>query len=279
MSNLESAKELLVKAAKELPKNTIAKAANNFFKTINADDAFSFSLNNLKVPFKTNDPMVKQIIDEFHLQNPENMIRFMIEWHFAQLEHISENYSDIQKLDLIGSRSFVDGAKRTFKKAIKNPQDKKDLLKQVSVDLDRGAAQLEEKALYYINKVREVDNRGKAAFFFKAAVSVKQIDTYNHCAKAAIEAAKEAMNLQMLIASELDWDISDTIEAFEDFKQSILSGDNCSLMHAYDDEADDKNGFWVTITNKLDNAIDTAGVLTKYIESTDEDDYDNIDFN
>ncbi len=279
MSNLESAKQLLVKSAKELPKNTIVKAANNFVKTINADEDFSFSLKNFRVPFKTNDPLVEQIIDEFHLQNPENMVRFMIEWHFAQLEHVSENFDELKEIDLINSLSFVKGARRTFMRAIKNPQVKKTLLEQVSVDLDRGAAQLEEKALYYINKVREVDNRGKAAFFFRAKVSVKQIDTYNHCAKAAIEAAKEALNLQVLIASELDWDIDDAIEAFEDFKLSILSGDNCSLMHAYDDEADDKDGFWVTITNKLDNAIDTADVFTEYIENTDEDDYDNIDFN
>ena len=89
-------------------------------------------------------------------------------------------------------------------------------------------------------------------------------------------------NLLIAIESALHLDTQSTIEEMEDFQSKILAGDNCSLMHAYDD--DKSTEFWTTLSDQFDNAIDNSDLLTDFLSSSKENedefiDYDNIDFN
>ena len=52
--------------------------------------------------------------------------------------------------------------------------------------LDQGLPQLEDKAIYYVNQIRAIDNRPKISFFVRAKLDIKKVDLNNHCAKAAI---------------------------------------------------------------------------------------------
>lgn len=274
MANLEPAKKLLVKATKGLSEIDVQKAAKEFVPANSA-----FNLNNFKVPFVTTDPYIEEIIDEFQLRDPEKMIRFLVKGHFAALESIKDGFADSQEIDLINSISYVGGAKRTYKRAIANPQSKTKLLEDITKDLDRGLEQLQQKAFFYISKIREIDNRPRISFFLKAKLDLKKVDTNNHCAKAAIKAVIEAVNLQTAIAAELGWNIDDSISSFEDFKNKLLGGDNCSLMHAYDDEAESE--YWIKLPQLLDNVLDTADTLQDFLNSTEDSDFDfdNIEYN
>lgn len=275
MANLEPAKELLVKAAKGLSEIDVQKAAKEV-----APANSSLNLTNFKVPFATTDPYVKEIIDEFQLRDPEKMIRFFVEAHFAELESIKDGFADLQEIDLINSISYVGGARRTYKKAIANPQSKTKLLEDISSRLDQGLEQLQEKAILYIEKIRDIDNRPRLSFFGKAKLDLKKVDTNNHCAKAAVKAVVEAVHLQMAIAAELGWNIDDSVtEPFEEFKYRLLGGDNCSLMHAYDDEAESE--YWLKLPQLLENVLDTADTLQDFIDNTEDSDFDfdNIEYN
>lgn len=277
MANLEPAKELLVKAARGLSEIDVQKGAKELVSTSKSN----FNLSNFKVPFLTSDPDVEKIIDELQLRDPEKMIRFLVESHFSAFDSIREGVYDLQQTDMINSVSFVGGAKRSYKRAIANPQSKNKLLEEASTHLDQGLEQLQEKALFYIEKIREIDNKSRIKFFFKGKDSgVKAVDSHNHCAKSAVKAVIEAVNLQMAIAAELGWDIDSSVTVpFEDFKYRLLGGDNCSLMHAYDDEAESE--FWLKLPQILDNALETADTLQDFLDSTEESDfdYDNIEFN
>lgn len=280
MANLEPAKELLVKTAKGLSDTVVQKAAKELVPTLKPAKDVTLDLSNFKVPFVTSDPDVENIIEEFQLRNPEKMIRFMVETHFAELESIKDGFADLQEIDLINSISTVSGAKRTYKRAIANPQSKTKLLEDVSTHLDKGIEQLQEKTILYINKIREIDNRPRLSFFGKAKLDLKKVDTNNHCAKSATRAVIEAINLQMAIAAELGWDIDSSVTMpFEDFKDRLLGGDNCSLMHAYDDEAESE--FWLKLPQVLENALDTADTLQNFLNSTEDSDFDfdNIEYN
>lgn len=276
MANLEPAKELLVKTAKNLSAPIMQKAAKEIVPANSA-----FDLSNLKIPFVTSDPAVEEIIDEFQLRDPEKMIRFLVEAHFSAFDSIREGIYDLNEIDMINSVSFVGGAKRSFKRAIANPQSKNDQLNKVSSDLDRGLEQLQDKAFFYIEKIRAIDNQPRVKFFFKGKDSgIKAVDSHNHCAKAAVKAVIEAVNLQSAIAAELGWDIdSSVIIPFEDFKHRLLGGDNCSLMHAYDDEAESE--FWLKLPQMLEEALDTADTLQNFLDSTEagDFDFDNIEYN
>lgn len=270
MANLEPAKNLLVKAARGLSEIDIQKAAKELALSLKS---------NFKVPLVASDPYVEEIIDEFQLRNPEKMIRFLVEAHFAELESIKDGFADLQEIDLINSISFVGGAKRTYKKAIANPQSKTKLLEDITVHLDQGLEQLQEKAIFYIAKIREIDNRPRISFFSKAKPDLKKVDTNNHCAKTAVKAVVEAVNLQIAIAAELGWNIDDSISSFEDFKHRLLGCDNCSLMHAYDDEAESE--YWLRLPQSLDNVLDTADALQDFLDTTEDSDFDfdNIEYN
>lgn len=281
MANLEPAKELLVKTAKNLSAPIMQKAAKEFVPTLTGTQGLSFNVADFKIPLVTSDPDVKRIIDEFQLRDPEKMIRFLAEAHFAAFDSIREGIYDLNEIDMINSVSFVGGAKRSYKRAIANPQSKKKLLEDVSVHLDQGLEQLQDKAFFYIEKVRAIDNKSRIKFFFKGKDGgIKAVDSHNHCAKSAVNAVIEAVNLQSAIAADLGWNIDDSvIIPFEEFKYRLLGGDNCSLMHAYDDEAESE--FWLKLPQLFENTLDTADILQDFLGSTEagDFDFDNIEYN
>lgn len=278
MANLEPAKRLLVKAAKGLSEIDVQKGAKELVSASRSD----FNLLNFKVPLVTSDPEVEKIIDEFQLRDPEKMIRFLVEAHFSAFDSMREGIHDLQVLDMINSISYIEGAKLSYGDVMSNTKSKsKLLLEETSRQLNQGLAQLQEKTFFYINKIRAIDDKTRIKFFLKGKDGgIEAVDSYNHCAKTAVKGVIEAVNLKMAIAAELKWDIDrSVIKWFEDFKKRLLGGDNCSLMHAYDDEA--KSEYWLKLPQMLDNALETADTLQDYLDSTEDSDfdYDNIEFN
>lgn len=275
MANEEKIKELLKNLTTGLSQNAMEKVVN----MIPMLSKKGVDLSKMQVPFLTNDKNVEKFINEFQLRDPQKLIRFMVEWHFATLEHFSADNNDIKVLDIINSCAFVKSAKMKYNRALDNENDKKYYLLEASNNLDMGISQLGEKAIFYIDKIREIDNRKQPEFFFKALLSLININTFDHCAKLAIELTIEAIKLQIAIAGELNHNIKSEKKIFEDFKHSVLKDDNYLLMHAYAPKAN--KDFWHNLPNLLDKSIETVDLLNdlKGNDESEDFNFDDIKFN
>ncbi len=276
MADLKKATKFFTTTAKDVSIDSLKTAAKDF------PAIKSIDLSKINVPMLTNDKTAQKFIKENQLYRLDNLIRFYVMAHFAQFDSVYEGIERLQEQDLINAASEVKAARRTYERGMENPDDKKHWLDAAAQELDKAFAKLEDKAMSYINGIRNIDsarNKNRFMGFLKSHGDLSKVDSNNHCARAAVNAIVEAVNLQILISAQLGTNIKNSvIRPFEEFKASVLSGDTCRLMNDYDDASDE---FWLKQPERLNNAIDTADMLNEMIEESDSEDFefDNIEFN
>lgn len=277
MADLKKATQFFTTAVKDVNINSIKTAAKNLPANGGID------LSKITIPMVTNDKTAQKFIEENELYKLDKLISFYVMAHFAQFASVYEGFSDLKELDLGNAVSKIDAAKNYYQQGMDNPDEKKGDLNTAAHDLGEAFSVLKGKVNFYINGIRNVDSaRSKNRFmgFLKSHGDLSKVDSNNHCAKAAVNAIMEAINLQILISAELGTNIKNSVlRPFEEFKASLLSGDTCKLMHDYDDEPESE--FWLKLPNRIDNAIDTADMLNEMLENRDNEDFDfdNIEFN
>lgn len=271
MNTIDETIKVFTNLAKEFDRKELIKAHEKVFSFVEGVEKY-------EIPILTDDENVKKYIKEFELQKPQNMISFFVEANFSAFESIHESIDVLSLSDLANSISKVDVAKRQIDMALANPKLKDNKLLTAQDNLLEASGELERKIEINIEQIRKIDNRGKWQFFLKSAVSVEKIDTYCYIARYALDALIKAFNLQILIAEYMgDIDINKSVlQPFDDFvDKTILSGDTCTLMHAYD--KDKENGYWLNIRKKIMEIRNENINLATYVEDY-EDDYDDIDF-
>ena len=275
MVDLDKAKEFIVTAAKGVSQTSIQTAVKNI------GGLESFDLSSFSIPIVSSDPNVNKIVEELGLRNPENLIKLFVEAHFAQFDCIHLQFSDLKNLDMGNFTSQVRAAKKKIIRGMDNPSDKKHWLNEAANQLYDVIDALEDKVLnIYIPGIRKIDNtrNNRLLGFVRSKFDLSMVDDNNHCAKAAVDAITEAVNLQILISAELGDKIERSVlKPFDNFKSKLLSGDNCKLMHDYDDDSETE--FWLKLPDKIDHAFETAALLESTLETDDGLDYDNIEFN
>lgn len=235
-------------------------------------------LSNIRVPVLTDDEQVRKCVEKYNLNNPKNMIRFFVEASFATIEQIHDTYIASEEQKLQETISKIDSAKRKIIHGIDNPQEMRDKFIAAQNAMFDVAAELEEKFKSYVEEIRVVDNMPKKQSFFKAHLLIKKVDSADQSAKKIIDALIKIIGIQTMVANQLGQNISNSVVIpFQNFVQeSILKGNTCDLLHAYD--SDKENEFWHRIPEK----IDTVGVFPKQLEDFssqfDEED-EEIDFN
>lgn len=301
MANLGFAKEVIKSTLKYLPElNTISskEKTNNLVKIENTKlpNWIDKLISNLPKDIPE-DNMVMEIINTCKLRNPENMVRFLVELHFAQLESIYDNFSTIVELDLINSLSFVKAAKDDLKNAFSesNTLEKERQLKSIRTDLNKGYSQLTDKALLYIQQVETISKRNFFGYIVHSISDLKTAKTSTKCAKVAINAIIETVNIQNTIAAELN-DNNYKLSDYESFKNQLTRGGenayNLLMMRFDDTEKSPKKtktksgeiitwGYWGKLPDLLSGPVETSKMLNKYIDNTDNSDlnFDNIIFN
>lgn len=276
MADLKKATKFFTTTAKDVSIDSLKTAAKDF------PAIKSIDLSKINVPMLTNDKTAQKFIKENQLYRLDNLIRFYVMAHFAQFDSVYEGIERLQEQDLINAASEVKAARRTYERGMENPDDKKHWLDAAAQELDKAFAKLEDKAMSYINGIRNIDsarNKNRFMGFLKSHGDLSKVDSNNHCAKAAVNAIVEAVNLQILISAQLGTNIKNSVlRPFEEFKASVLSGDTCRLMNDYDDASDE---FWLKQPERLNNAIDTADMLNEMLEERNGEDFDfdNIEFN
>lgn len=261
--------------ASHLPDNAVKQGIQAISDTEN------ISLSNISIPILTNDEDIKQFILEYKLQKPENMIKFFVESYYSNLECIIDSVNDLKLLNVIDSSSKIETAKNLFESASHmNEYDKRQILINAYTNLLEGINQLQDKTLMFIEKIREVDNMPKWKFILQSVLLLKEVDSNIKCIKKTVMAVIEARKMQMVIATELGYDIDEmVISQYENFKTKILSNNNFQLLQGYDDES--YKAFWSKLPEEMEKTIETGKTIDAYLESAESDDeidYDNIVF-
>ena len=269
MDKLEKAVEVVQKIADRYDESAMQKARDK----MSLLDIGEHVIKNGRIPIMTNDKDVKAFIKKFQLYKPENMIRFFVEANFAAFESTKESINKLNKTILSGIISKIPAAKDHIADAVKHKEDEEKELEAAKNLLDEAIANLQQQITNNIENIREIDNRSKWQFFLKSRVSLTDIDTYVGCAALSLQVLVQAVEAQRQIVAlkKRTDDPASVVRCRRFVEEKILSGDTCSLMHAYD--KDKEKGFWLKIEHVCQNIIQDKNELAEYV-----DEYDEIDF-
>jgi len=218
------------------------------------------------------------------------LVQFLMELHLATIDELTASDNFLKELHLNNSAvAPLKAVKKAFRRSANNPAEAERLLRNASDRLTEIIEVLQGQVTLYINEIRKHDGMSRLEFFLKSWISLKTVDTNVRCAKTAMKAVLEAVELQLTIFTQLGIDASTDVEAFQEYTHNILTGDNCRLMHAYDEN--NKDEFWLTLPSQMTEALkryDAIQLLmeeSRHAESSETDwdiseiDFDDIDYN
>lgn len=261
--NLDKAKNIFTAAAKNVSPQVLEKL-----------DGISELLQ------ISGDPEVVKFIVKNGLNRPDNMVKFLVQLHFEELECIMDRFSELEKHDLDNYTAQITEAKYKIIHGLDNPDDTKQWLDSATDVLYHTLAALYKKTKEsYIQAIRDVAAKKRLQRVFYR----HKVDANNFCAKEAAEAIIAAVSIQTAIAAKLGTNINlSVIEPFNEFKSWMLSDDICALMHDYDKESNDESSFWNELPERMECVLDTKKDLDDMMASTDENesdfDFDNIEY-
>lgn len=265
-------KKFITNAQKYLPENVVKKAVSVIPEN---------QITNFKIPIFTTDVEVIKFINEYHLDKPENMIRFFVELYFENLVYIADAFNELKEIDQDKAISYIESAKNTYLQAKEtvSKERKENLIAHAQSELNRAIAILRSKVMHYINEQHKIDSMNRFVRALKAKQIVRNIDSNNNLAKEAIRAIMSAVSLQFAIAHEIENDnFNKTIIApYDSFKSELLSNGNPIFMYDYDKDYNDV--FWTNLADIM-NTINTAAEITIDLSDCDDDDidYENLSF-
>ncbi len=263
-------KKFIISTQKYLPENVVKKAVS----VIPGNQTTNFRL-----PIFTTDRDVLKFIYEYHLDRPENMIRFFVELYFENLVYIADAFNELKELDQDKAIAYIESAKNTYQQAKESVSNerKENLIVNAQAELNRAIAILKSKVMHYINEQRKIDGMNRLVRTLKAKQIVRNIDSNNNLAKEAVRAIMSAVSLQFAISHEIENDkFNKTIIApYDSFKSELLSNGNPLFMYDYDKDFND--GFWTNLEDIM-NTVNTAAEITMDLSDYNNDniDYENL---
>lgn len=274
----EKAVELFKSTATMMPTQIVQKAASAMSKT-------NVTSTDIKVPILTNDSEVRKFVEEFELYKLDNMVKFIFEGVAEQFKVVVQSVNVGNKNNMIDSINYISDSKDLYElaesaKKSGDLDDAKDDYKKARDELIHGINLLAAKATNYIDEIRKIDNRPRWQYFLRANLERGNVECYNNLAKEAVNAILSGCQLLFAVADNLsEKEVVFSHKKFDEIKDNLLSGDNCSLMHAYDKNKESE--FWTTLADKFDIAMSTSNMLTDFVsacQSEDDIDYDEVDY-
>lgn len=271
MSTTKEAAKLLKSAVKDMAAPVYETAISTY--TGNADIVPS-----VKIPFemipgaKTKELM--PYIKEYGLDDPQNMINFLIELHFACFDSVNDGIDSIRGDILDTTISAIRSAKKLLKYDARNSEKNDDKLSECISKLSDAQSDLEMKIKRYVSEINAIDNRTGMAFFVRAKVDLKKVDNTIALATAALQAYIEAANLLTFIGIKKGVDVSNFIEDTEDYINSLRDNKSISLMAAYDKAKDDTYWNSANLQSSIEGIRDVSDELQELIDDYEEDDDD-----
>lgn len=232
---------------------------------------------------------IKPYIDEFKLNDPKNMIKWLIDIHFAGIESINDSVSAVRR-DLLSSEiGTISAVKdkiatdndKNFNKNLEKPEFKAISTLENSkyeFELMKVIGTLEDRIKNYIKEINDIDNLHPFIFFLQANFNKKKVDTDVQLTKASLKAYFEALNIYMVIANQNYRRQSNIkVNQYLEKKRDFIKGLSFSLLLAYDKEKDES--FWNSSVKlkEIDKIKSISKNLSEYLlcEEEKEIDFEN----
>lgn len=274
------------KEAAKLLKNAVKDISAPIYE--NALSTYTSNANlipSLRIPFEmipsSKTKEIMPYIKEYGLDNPENLINFMIELHFSCFDSVNDGISNIRGDLLDTTISAIESVKKLLKYAERNQSEKEEKLSECITKLSDAQSDLEMKIRRYVSEIEKVDNRTGIAFFVRAKVDISKVDANIQLATAALRAYIEAANLLTFIGIKKGVDVETFLDSTEKYIESLRDKKSISLMAAYDIKKDDTYWNSANIQSSIDGIRSISEELIELIEDSDDEDFDlenNVNF-
>jgi hypothetical protein len=216
---------------------------------------------------KIKDDDILQIAKQLELDKPENMFCFVVNFYMSALDDIDREINNLKRYEIHSIIAQVQSAVRKFEYGMDNPGQRQIKFNTAQDNLFDATELLQCQIRNLVNEIREVDNRDKWNFFFKAATSLKNVDTNMYLIRLAINALEQAANLQVVIAAQLGADIDKSVIApYRTFWQELFDSNTCELLDAYETKDRRKDKFFLKLPEHLEKVYSLNNTYIQYKE-------------
>ena len=182
--------------------------------------------------------LIKAPIEEFGLDDPKKLIKWLVDLHFAEIESINEGIGSIRNDLLTSVISDVASIKDQILD-LNETDDKNHWYKNYADKMICILRNLEGKVKDYLNEVKRIDSLPRYKYFLKANFNKTKVTNSVELGKAALEAYFESLIIYSVLANERG-NIGAKKQRFDDAYKFIDSL-GINYFKAYDK---DKSPFW-----------------------------------
>lgn len=265
-------------------KNEFARKAIGLIKTVvvnhngSVKDIITQRESNNQIEFSlsafTDDESVIEFMKTYDLTNPQKIIKFFVDVHFATIESIFDNLGEIEQ-DIIEVNGLASIKDAEIKYEQKKYQDAEN-------DLIHGFSVLNLAITKCVTRIRNIDNLKGLEFAIKAVFgNRKRSETATTLARMSVNGFFEIIKLNTIMYSELKAFVDNPPDNVlyskcNELMKYLLSGDTCRLMHSFDKN---KDGFWLNLPDKIKEIQNENAELRAFFDTIDDNDiesYENI---
>ena len=210
--------------------------------------------------------LVIPYIKEFGLDDPRNMMKYLVDLYFAGFESINDGIASVRN-DLLSSTISRAKAITDNIKTINVFDDKNGLTKKYMDQITEVIADLEEKIRNYSYEIKCIDDLPRYKFFLQANFNKSKVKHNIAFTKAAIQAYIESLYIYGILSNERINSQSDKsiCNDYLDRKREFLRSIKWALLLAYDFDKDNK--FWDSESKlqEIDNIKSMSDTIEQYL--------------
>lgn len=177
-----------------------------------------------------------ELIREFGLNIPENLVRFLVEMHFAAFDSLNNGIENIRNDLLNETIAEVIAEKRKMRIAYDNYEIKDSIMFECLLNLVAAVSKLEKKIFTYCSEIKAIDDSSKLEYTLHSVFDKGKVIENGCRATAALQLYYEAVKLIAIIGNEMELDISSCLEDAEEFARELSENAFISVMIRYTKE-------------------------------------------
>ena len=219
--------------------------------------------------------LIKPVIEEFGLDDPKKLIKWLVDLHFAGIESINAGIATVRK-DLLSSEiSKISAVREKINTTYENDNQLTGYMEQL-IDV---ISDIEGKITDYIQEIDEIDNLPRYKFFLMAIFNKGKVATAIQLIKASLNAYYEALNIYIVIANQKYRNKGNEgkVKKYLENKKKFINNLSFSLLLAYDNENDES--FWNKDKKKeeIDKIEKISENISEYLQSEIETEVENFE--
>lgn len=262
----------------------IQKTTNNLPSDVRNNDIFlrkiPYRLLSKGLFFDEVIDQIEPIITEFGLDDPQKLIKWLIELHFAGIESINEGITSIRH-DLLTTEMQKISSVIDMIEDINYYDDRDALIKKYTDKLIGVISDIEGKVKNYISEIDRIDNLPKYRFFLQANFNKSKVTASVQLAKAALQAYFEALYIQAILSNERHGTDSNKQKNYLEKRMSFIESLKISLVYEYDKNKDSE--FWDSskLKGRINDIKQMSYKINEYLEcevETEVENFEIIDF-